>query len=68
MRTYFLDVSPDKDCDVDECFYHLQQAIFKFQSGVGDVINTVIMKNNRIENILIFHEKAESEVLSESIR
>ncbi|MGH7989184.1 MAG: hypothetical protein ACREDS_03175, partial [Limisphaerales bacterium] len=34
-----------------------RQAILKYHSGVGDIIHSVIMKNNRIENILTFDEK-----------
>jgi predicted nucleic acid-binding protein len=57
LRIHFVDVSPDKDYDFDEFFYHVRQGILQFHSGVGDVIHSVIMKNNGIENILTFDEK-----------
>jgi predicted nucleic acid-binding protein len=57
LRIYFVDVSPEKDYDFDEFFYHVRQGILNFHSGVGDVIHSVIMKNNGIENILTFDEK-----------
>lgn len=57
LRIYFVDVSPQKDYDFAEFFYHVRQGILKFHSGVGDVIHSVIMKNNGIENILTFDEK-----------
>jgi predicted nucleic acid-binding protein len=57
LRIHFVHVSPEKDYDFDEFFYHVRQGILKFHSGVGDVIHSVIMKNNGIENILTFDEK-----------
>jgi len=57
LRIHFVDVSPDKEYDFDEFFYHVRQRILQFHSGVGDVIHSVIMKNNGIENILTFDEK-----------
>jgi predicted nucleic acid-binding protein len=57
LRIHFVPVSPEKDYDFDEFFYHVRQGILKFHSGVGDVIHSVIMKNNGIENILTFDEK-----------
>ena len=57
LRIHFVRVSPEKDYDFDEFFYHVRQGILKFHSGVGDVIHSVIMKNNGIENILTFDEK-----------
>jgi predicted nucleic acid-binding protein len=57
LRIYFVDVSPEKDYDFDEFFYHVRQGILNFHSAAGDVIHSVIMKNNGIENILTFDEK-----------
>jgi predicted nucleic acid-binding protein len=52
-----VDVSPDKDYDFAEFFYHVRQGILNYHSGVGDVIHSVIMKNNAIVDILTFDEK-----------
>jgi len=57
MKLCFVDVSPKKDYDFAEFFYHVRQATLKYHSGVGDIIHSVIMKNNRIETILTFDEK-----------
>ena len=57
LRIYFVEVSPRKDYDFAECFYHVKQGILKYHSGVGDVIHSVIMKNNGIADILTFDEK-----------
>ncbi len=57
LRVRFVDVSPQKDYDFAEFFYHVKQGILKYHSGVGDVIHSVIMKNNGIGNILTFDEK-----------
>jgi predicted nucleic acid-binding protein len=35
----------------------VKQSILKYHSGVGDVIHSVIMKNNGITEILTFDEK-----------
>ena len=35
----------------------MKQGILKYHSGVGDVIHSVIMKNNSIAYILTFDEK-----------
>ena len=35
----------------------MKQGILKYHSGVGDVIHSVIMKNNGIADILTFDEK-----------
>ncbi|MGA3213034.1 MAG: hypothetical protein ABSD20_17150 [Terriglobales bacterium] len=50
-------LSPDAEYDFDEFFFHVKQAILSYHSGVGDVIHSVIMKNNGIETILTFDEK-----------
>jgi predicted nucleic acid-binding protein len=57
LKLCFVEVSPKKDYDFAEFFFHVRQAILKYHSGVGDIIHSVIMKNNRIENILTFDEK-----------
>jgi predicted nucleic acid-binding protein len=57
LRIQFVNVSPDKEYDFEEFFYHVRQGILQFHSGVGDVIHSVIMKNNGIERILTFDEK-----------
>ena len=51
------EVSPKKDYDFSEFFYHVRQAILKYHSGVGDTIHSVIMKNHSISEILTFDEK-----------
>mgnify|MGYP001557811752 CR=1 FL=1 len=57
MKLTFIEASPRKDYDVTEFFYHVRQGILKYHSGVGDVIHSVIMKNNKIREILTFDEK-----------
>jgi predicted nucleic acid-binding protein len=57
LRVHFVDVSPRKDYDFPEFFYHVKQGILQHHSGVGDVIHSVIMKNNGITDILTFDEK-----------
>jgi predicted nucleic acid-binding protein len=57
LRIHFVEVSPRKDYDFPEFFYHVKQGILKYHSGVGDVIHSVIMKNNGISDILTFDEK-----------
>jgi predicted nucleic acid-binding protein len=57
LKIYFAEVSPQKDYDFVEFFYHVRQGILKYHSGVGDIIHSVIMKNNGITNILTFDEK-----------
>ncbi len=57
LRIHFVEVSPQKDYDFAEFFYHVKQGILKYHSGVGDVIHSVIMKNNGIADILTFDEK-----------
>jgi predicted nucleic acid-binding protein len=57
LKIQIIEVSPQKDYDFTEFFYHVKQGILKYHSGVGDVIHSVIMKNNRIADILTFDEK-----------
>lgn len=57
LRVRLVDVSPQSDYDFAEFFYHVKQGILKYHSGVGDVIHSVIMKNNDIADILTFDEK-----------
>jgi predicted nucleic acid-binding protein len=56
LRISFVKVSPEKDYDFEEFFYHVRQCILEYHPGVGDAIHSVIMKNNRIETILTFDE------------
>jgi predicted nucleic acid-binding protein len=57
IKIQLLEVSPRKDYDFAEFFYHVKQGILMYHSGVGDVIHSVIMKNNGITQILTFDEK-----------
>jgi predicted nucleic acid-binding protein len=59
LKVQFVDVSPKRDYDFIEFFYHVRQSILKYHSGVGDIIHSVIMKNNRIKTILTFDEKGD---------
>ncbi len=59
LKIRLLDVSPRKDYDFMEFFYHVKQGILMYHSGVGDVIHSVIMKNNKIAYILTFDEKGD---------
>jgi predicted nucleic acid-binding protein len=52
-----IDVSPKKDYDFAEFFYDVRQGILSYHSGVGDIIHSVIMRNNGISSILTFDEK-----------
>jgi predicted nucleic acid-binding protein len=57
IKIQFLEVSPRKDYDFDEFFYHVRLGILEYHSGVGDIIHSVIIKNNGVEDILTFDEK-----------
>jgi len=57
LKIHLVEVSPDKEYDFAEFFYHVKQSILKYHSSVGDVIHSVIMKNNGITEILTFDEK-----------
>lgn len=57
LKIWFVEVSPREDYDFAEFFYHVREGILKYHSGLGDIIHSVIMKNNGITNILTFDEK-----------
>ncbi len=57
LKTRFLDVSPQADYDFGEFFYQVGEGILNYHSGVGDIIHSVIMKNNGVVDILTFDEK-----------
>jgi len=57
LKIQLVEVSPDKEYDFAEFFYHVRQSILKYHSGVGDTIHSVIMRNNGITDILTFDEK-----------
>lgn len=57
LKIYLTEVSPQKDYDFREFFFHVRQGILMYHSGVGDIIHSVIMKNNGIASILTFDEK-----------
>ena len=59
LKLSVCEVSSQKDYDFAEFFYHVRQGILKYHSGVGDVIHSVIMKNNGIAEILTFDEKGD---------
>lgn len=57
LKIYLVDVSPERDYDFSEFFYHVRHGILQYHSGLGDIIHSVIMKNNGITDILTFDEK-----------
>jgi predicted nucleic acid-binding protein len=57
MRLHFLEVSPDKNYDFAQFFSDVREGILRYHPGVGDVIHSVIMKNNGVDFILTFDEK-----------
>jgi predicted nucleic acid-binding protein len=57
LKMQIIDVSPKKDYDFAEFFYDVRQGILSYHSGVGDIIHSVIMRNNGISSILTFDEK-----------
>ena len=57
LKIYFAEVSPQRDYDFPGFFYHVRQGILKYHSGLGDIIHSVIMKNNAIADILTVYEK-----------
>jgi len=40
-----------------EFFFHVRQGVLSYHSGVGDIIHSVIMRNNGVREILTFDEK-----------
>jgi len=59
LKLSVCEVSSQKDYDFSEFFYHVRQGILKYHSGVGDIIHSVIMKNNDIDEILTFDEEGD---------
>jgi predicted nucleic acid-binding protein len=59
LKIQLVEVSPERNYDFAEFFYHLRQGILRYHSGVGDTIHSVIMKNNGITDILTFDEKGD---------
>jgi predicted nucleic acid-binding protein len=57
LKIQLVEVSPQKDYDFSEFFYHVRHGILRYHSGVGDIIHSVIMKNNGVDQILTFDEK-----------
>jgi predicted nucleic acid-binding protein len=57
VKIEFIDVSNKKEYDFKEFFYDVRKGILRYNSGVGDTIHSVIMKNNKIKGILTFDEK-----------
>jgi predicted nucleic acid-binding protein len=57
LRLHFLEVSPDTKYDFAQFFDDVRDGILRFHSGVGDVIHSVIMKNNGVDHVLTFDEK-----------
>lgn len=57
LKIVLCDVSPQKNYDFSEFFYDVRKGILSYHSGVGDIIHSVIMKNNGIDEILTFDEK-----------
>ena len=60
LKIHFVAVSPQRDYDFPEFFFHVRQGVLRYHSGLGDVIHSVIMKNNAISEILTFDEKDDS--------
>jgi predicted nucleic acid-binding protein len=57
IKIHFADVSPLKNYDFKEFFYHIRRGILSNGSGVGDNIHSIVMKNNGIEHLLTFDIK-----------
>ena len=57
LKIDLIEVSPRKRYDFAEFFFHVRQGILAYHSGVGDIIHSVVMKNNGITMILTFDEK-----------
>jgi predicted nucleic acid-binding protein len=60
LKISICEVSPSgTGYDFSEFFYNVRQGILRYHSGVGDIIHSVIMKNNGITDILTFDEKSD---------
>jgi predicted nucleic acid-binding protein len=59
LKIILCEVSPRKDYDFAEFFFHVRKGILSYHSGVGDIIHSVIMANNEISQILTFDEKSD---------
>lgn len=59
VKIAVCEVSQRRDYDFAEFFFHVRQGILSYHSGVGDIIHSVIMKNNEISQILTFDEKSD---------
>jgi predicted nucleic acid-binding protein len=57
LKVSLCEVSLQKNYDFSEFFYDVRKGILSYHSGVGDIIHSVIMKNNGIDEILTFDEK-----------
>jgi predicted nucleic acid-binding protein len=57
LRIQILEVGPREDYDFAEFFFHVREGILAYHSGVGDIIHSVILKNNGVKDILTFDEK-----------
>jgi predicted nucleic acid-binding protein len=57
LKIHLVEVSPRSDYDFGEFFYQIRQGVLNYHSGVGDIIHSVIMRNNGISEILTFDEK-----------
>jgi predicted nucleic acid-binding protein len=52
IRFDIISVSPEKDYTFEEFFYEVQKTLLKYKGSLGDVLHSVIMKNNKIDTIL----------------
>jgi len=58
MKIKIVDVEGNKQSyDAQEFIYSIRENILKYHSGVGDIMHSVIMKNNELDTILTFDEK-----------
>lgn len=57
LKLHFAEVSLHADYDFKEFFYQIRKGVLSYNSGVGDVIHSIIMKNNDIDHILTFDGK-----------
>lgn len=57
VEVKILKVCPDKEYDFDNFFYDIREKITLYNSGWGDTLHQVIMKNHRIKYILSFDGK-----------